>query len=64
AHALYRDGESLRHLWLVPLQQTAYRTALCLVTIHALATAALGASPRWHNQPPTQAQEKLHPATL
>ncbi|WP_037833954.1 bifunctional polysaccharide deacetylase/glycosyltransferase family 2 protein [Streptomyces sp. NRRL F-4474] len=64
AHALHQDGESLRPLWLVPLQQTAYRTALCLVTIHALATAALGASPRWHNQPLTQAQTQVQPATL
>ncbi|MEV6580485.1 bifunctional polysaccharide deacetylase/glycosyltransferase family 2 protein [Streptomyces sp. NPDC051582] len=51
AHALRRDGESLRHLWLVPLQQTAYRTALCLVTFHALATAAMGAGPQWRNHP-------------
>ncbi|MCF3178668.1 glycosyltransferase [Streptomyces polychromogenes] len=50
AHALHQDGESLSPLWLVPLQQTAYRTALCLVTIHALATAAIGAGPGWRDQ--------------
>ncbi|MGW2679183.1 hypothetical protein [Streptomyces sp. NPDC001436] len=38
-------------MWLVPLQQTAYRTALCLVTLHALATAALGADPQWRGRP-------------
>ncbi|MEV6386342.1 bi-functional transferase/deacetylase, partial [Streptomyces sp. NPDC051773] len=60
AHALRRDGENLRHLWLLPLQQIAYRTALCLVTLHALVTAALGTSPQWHNQSATPAE--LHPA--
>ncbi|MEE1829370.1 hypothetical protein [Streptomyces sp. SP17KL33] len=42
AHALRRNGENLRHLWLIPLQRIPYRTALCLVTLHALVTAALG----------------------
>ncbi|KUO03304.1 bifunctional polysaccharide deacetylase/glycosyltransferase family 2 protein [Streptomyces caeruleatus] len=64
AHALHQDGESPRHLWLVPLQLTAYRTALCLVTIHALATAALGAGPRWRSQPTTPAEPHVHPATV
>ncbi|MFF8805606.1 bifunctional polysaccharide deacetylase/glycosyltransferase family 2 protein [Streptomyces omiyaensis] len=64
AYALSRDGESLRHLWLVPLQQIAYRTALCLVTIHALTTAALGAGPRWRAQPTTPAEPQAQPATV
>ncbi|MFD0355483.1 bifunctional polysaccharide deacetylase/glycosyltransferase family 2 protein [Streptomyces sp. NPDC127110] len=59
AYALRKDDESLRHLWLVPLQQVLYRMALCLVTIHALVTAALGASPRWRHPPAPRA----HPAT-
>ncbi|GAA1939809.1 bifunctional polysaccharide deacetylase/glycosyltransferase family 2 protein [Kitasatospora viridis] len=49
AYALRQDGESLRHLWLVPLQQTLYRTALCLVTAHALVSAALGVGPQWQS---------------
>ncbi|MFD0370098.1 bifunctional polysaccharide deacetylase/glycosyltransferase family 2 protein [Streptomyces sp. NPDC059071] len=64
AHALRRDGESLRHLWLVPLQQTAYRALLCLVTLHALATAALGAGPRWRDQPTILPEPNLDPATV
>ncbi|WP_374778188.1 glycosyltransferase family 2 protein [Streptomyces sp. NBC_01310] len=56
AYALRTDNESLRHLWLVPLQQIIYRTALCLVTIHAPVAAALGASPRWRNPSPTHAE--------
>ncbi|WP_160159745.1 bifunctional polysaccharide deacetylase/glycosyltransferase family 2 protein [Streptomyces sp. WAC05374] len=64
AHALHRDGESLRHLWLVPLQQTAYRTLLCLVTIHALATAALGAGPRWRSRPSAPAEPHAHTTTV
>ncbi|MFJ8165520.1 bifunctional polysaccharide deacetylase/glycosyltransferase family 2 protein [Streptomyces sp. NPDC096136] len=64
AYALRTDDETLRHLWLLPLQQIAYRTALCLVTIHALATAALGASPRWRHPAPAPAETPaVHPAT-
>ncbi|MFH7594380.1 bifunctional polysaccharide deacetylase/glycosyltransferase family 2 protein [Streptomyces racemochromogenes] len=62
AYALRTDGEGLRHLWLVPLQQTLYRTALCLVTIHALATAALGAGPTWH-RPAAREHTTARPAT-
>ncbi|MGF1426421.1 glycosyltransferase [Kitasatospora sp. LaBMicrA B282] len=60
AYALRQDRESLRHLWLVPLQQTVYRTALCLVTIHALASAALGAGPQWRNRTSTTDQAERH----
>ncbi|MFG2623250.1 bifunctional polysaccharide deacetylase/glycosyltransferase family 2 protein [Streptomyces sp. NPDC048507] len=56
AYALRADQESLRHLWLLPLQQTLYRMALCLVTIHALITAALGASPHWRPVTPADAE--------
>ncbi|GAA0347315.1 bifunctional polysaccharide deacetylase/glycosyltransferase family 2 protein [Streptomyces blastmyceticus] len=64
AYALRRDNESLRHLWLVPLQQTFYRMALCLVTIHALVTAALGASPRWRNLSTAHTGLQAHPARV
>ncbi|MCP3759371.1 bifunctional polysaccharide deacetylase/glycosyltransferase family 2 protein [Streptomyces sp. TBY4] len=62
AYALRSDGESLRHLWLIPLQQTLYRTALCLVTIHALTAAALGAGPRWHNPSTAHTDRRAQPA--
>ncbi|MFD6885294.1 bifunctional polysaccharide deacetylase/glycosyltransferase family 2 protein [Streptomyces sp. NPDC059957] len=64
AYALRTDNESLRHLWLVPLQQIFYRLALCLVTIHALVAAALGASPLWRNPSTTHAEVPTHPATV
>ncbi|MFK0237400.1 bifunctional polysaccharide deacetylase/glycosyltransferase family 2 protein [Streptomyces vinaceus] len=64
AYALRTDGESLRHLWLLPLQQVLYRTGLCLVTIHALATAALGALPRWHTAATTPEEPRVPPATV
>ncbi|WP_030689627.1 hypothetical protein [Streptomyces globisporus] len=56
-----KDGESLR---LVPLQQIAYRTALCLVPLHALATAALEAGPRGRNQSVTPAEPHGHPTAV
>ncbi|MGW7052959.1 polysaccharide deacetylase family protein [Streptomyces sp. NPDC054887] len=62
AYALRSDNESLRHLWLLPLQQILYRLALCLVTVHALITAALGASPRWRN--PSTLRAEAHTATV
>lgn len=34
-----------------PLPQTLYRAALCLVTIHALVTDPLGASPGGGDEP-------------
>ncbi|MFB7178598.1 bifunctional polysaccharide deacetylase/glycosyltransferase family 2 protein [Streptomyces sp. NPDC056257] len=64
AYALRKDDESLRHLWLVPLQQVLYRMALCLVTIHALVAAALGASPQWRNASTAHAEAQVHPATV
>lgn len=65
AYALRQDRESLRHLWLVPLQQTLYRTALCLVTIHALVSAALGAGPQWQrNHPRAQTEARAVPAPV
>ncbi|MER5730249.1 bifunctional polysaccharide deacetylase/glycosyltransferase family 2 protein [Streptomyces sp. NPDC002138] len=60
-YALRSDGESLRPLWLVPLQQSLYRTALCLVTIHALTSAALGASPRWRDPSDTPTEVRAQP---
>ncbi|MFJ7275516.1 bifunctional polysaccharide deacetylase/glycosyltransferase family 2 protein [Kitasatospora sp. NPDC098663] len=64
AHALRQDRQSLRHLWLVPLQQTLYRTALCLVTIHALVSAALGAGPHWRNHTAPRPEARVVPAAV
>ncbi|MFB8201802.1 bifunctional polysaccharide deacetylase/glycosyltransferase family 2 protein [Kitasatospora purpeofusca] len=64
AYALRQDRESLRHLWLVPLQQTLYRAALCLVTAHALVSAALGAGPQWQNPTTAPAEPPAVPAAV
>jgi len=46
-YALRTDGESLRPLWTVPLQQFVYRQLVYLVIIQAAVTAALGSRLRW-----------------
>jgi cellulose synthase/poly-beta-1,6-N-acetylglucosamine synthase-like glycosyltransferase len=45
--ALRLDGESLRPLWAVPLQQIAYRQLMYLVVIQSVATALAGTRLRW-----------------
>jgi cellulose synthase/poly-beta-1,6-N-acetylglucosamine synthase-like glycosyltransferase/peptidoglycan/xylan/chitin deacetylase (PgdA/CDA1 family) len=47
AYALRLDGERLRTLWLLPLQQVAYRQLMYLVTIQSVITAMLGTRHRW-----------------
>ncbi|MGH3391788.1 MAG: bifunctional polysaccharide deacetylase/glycosyltransferase family 2 protein [Actinomadura sp.] len=47
-YALRLDGERLRTLWTLPLQQVVYRQLMYLVVIQSLVTAALGARLRWH----------------
>jgi hypothetical protein len=49
------DGESLRPLWKLPLQQFAYRQLMYLVLIQSAMTAMTGGRLRWH---------KLHRAGL
>jgi cellulose synthase/poly-beta-1,6-N-acetylglucosamine synthase-like glycosyltransferase/peptidoglycan/xylan/chitin deacetylase (PgdA/CDA1 family) len=46
-YALHLDGERLRALWVLPLQQVVYRQLMYLVTIHSVITALLGTRPRW-----------------
>ncbi|MGI5166222.1 bifunctional polysaccharide deacetylase/glycosyltransferase family 2 protein [Spirillospora sp. CA-253888] len=46
-YALWLDGERLRPLWTLPLQQVVYRQLLYLVVIQSLVTAVLGARLRW-----------------
>ncbi len=48
AYALRLDGERLRTLWALPLQQIVYRQLMYLVVIQSLVTAVLGAPLRWH----------------
>ena len=47
-YALRLDGERLRTLWVLPLQQVVYRQLMYLVVIQSLVTAVLGARLRWH----------------
>lgn len=42
------DHESLRPLWVLPLQQLVYRQFLYLVVIHSVTSAATGQLLRWH----------------
>ncbi|MCD7442302.1 glycosyltransferase [Streptomyces lincolnensis] len=48
AYALRLDGEKLRVLWALPLQQIAYRQLLYLVLLQSCVTAVTGARLRWH----------------
>ena len=41
------DGERLRPLWALPLQQIAYRQLMYLVLLHSMITAASGGRLRW-----------------
>jgi cellulose synthase/poly-beta-1,6-N-acetylglucosamine synthase-like glycosyltransferase len=48
AYALRMDGERLRDVWLVPLQQLVYRQLMYLVLIESVLTALAGSRLRWH----------------
>ncbi|GFJ81793.1 bifunctional polysaccharide deacetylase/glycosyltransferase family 2 protein [Phytohabitans houttuyneae] len=48
AIAFRLDGERLRPLWTLPLQQFAYRQLMYLVIAQSAATALAGARLRWH----------------
>jgi hypothetical protein len=48
AYALRLDGERLRDLWAVPLQQFVYRQLMYLVVVESVVTALTGARLRWH----------------
>jgi cellulose synthase/poly-beta-1,6-N-acetylglucosamine synthase-like glycosyltransferase len=47
AYALWLDGERLRPLWILPLQQVVYRQLMYLVTIQSVITALAGTRQRW-----------------
>ncbi len=46
-YALRLDGERLRPVWLLPLQQIVYRQLMYLVTIQSVITAVIGTRQRW-----------------
>ncbi|WP_235521206.1 bifunctional polysaccharide deacetylase/glycosyltransferase family 2 protein [Cellulomonas sp. Leaf395] len=48
AYALRLDGESLKPLWSLPLQQVFYRQLIYLVVIQSIASAVAGARLPWH----------------
>ncbi|MEO6085305.1 MAG: bifunctional polysaccharide deacetylase/glycosyltransferase family 2 protein [Umezawaea sp.] len=48
-YALRLDGESLRPLWTMPLQQLVYRQLMYLVVIQSLVTALHGTRMRWQS---------------
>ncbi|EWT07463.1 bi-functional transferase/deacetylase [Intrasporangium chromatireducens Q5-1] len=48
AYALRLDGEPLRALWAVLLQQVVYRQLMYLVVIQSVFTAVAGTRLRWH----------------
>lgn len=48
AYALRLDGERLRALWALPLQQFVYRQVMYLVIIQSVVSAAAGVAMRWH----------------
>ncbi|GHB32060.1 hypothetical protein GCM10010306_026550 [Streptomyces umbrinus] len=47
-YALRLDGEKLRVLWALPLQQIVYRQLLYLVLLQSSVTAVTGGRLRWH----------------
>jgi len=48
AYALRLDGESLKPLWSLPLQQFVYRQVMYLVVIQSVVSALSGIRLRWH----------------
>ncbi|HXP18861.1 MAG TPA: bifunctional polysaccharide deacetylase/glycosyltransferase family 2 protein [Streptosporangiaceae bacterium] len=46
-YALSLDGERIRAIWSLPLQQVVYRQLMYLVTIQSVMTALLGTRHRW-----------------
>ncbi|WP_246178494.1 bifunctional polysaccharide deacetylase/glycosyltransferase family 2 protein [Actinomadura decatromicini] len=48
AYALWLDGEPIRPLWTLPLQQFVYRQLMYLVVVQSVVTALLGSRLGWH----------------
>jgi len=49
------DGESLRPLWSLPLQQFVYRQLLSIILVRSFVAALAGVALRWHKLPRTGA---------
>lgn len=64
AYALRLDGESLRPLWALPLQQIVYRQIMYLVVIESAISAAAGTRLRWHKLPRTGELTSYVPAQV
>lgn len=47
AYALALDGEPIRSIWVLPLQQVVYRQMMYMVTIQSVVTALVGTRHRW-----------------
>jgi membrane-associated PAP2 superfamily phosphatase len=48
AYAFRLDGESMRALWALPVQQFAHRQLVCLVVARSALSALLGTRTVWH----------------
>ena len=49
SYAFHLDGESLRPLWRMPLQQFVYRQLMYMVVIESVISALLGIRVRWQH---------------
>ncbi|MFC0115964.1 glycosyltransferase [Kibdelosporangium aridum] len=58
-YALHLDGESLRPLWGLPLQQVVYRQLTYLVVIQSVVTALHGAQLKWQTNARTGQAARL-----
>jgi cellulose synthase/poly-beta-1,6-N-acetylglucosamine synthase-like glycosyltransferase len=58
------DGESLKPLWALPLQQIAYRQLMYLVLLHSMITAAAGGRLRWQKLHRTGQAAQSAPTTI
>jgi hypothetical protein len=59
-YALRLDGESLRALWVLPLQQVVYRQVMYLVVVQSVVTALAGVRLPWHRMVRTGAATLAH----
>jgi cellulose synthase/poly-beta-1,6-N-acetylglucosamine synthase-like glycosyltransferase len=62
-YAFRLDGEKLRPLWTVPLQQFVYRQVMYLVVIQSVISAVLGSQLRWQKQRRTGALQVPAPSS-
>ncbi len=63
AYAFLLDGERLRTLWVLPVQQFVYRQLMYLVVIQSVASAVYGVRLRWHKLDRTGAMDSAPPTS-